>query len=58
MSYAIQWLRSLIFTVCAYIMMGVLGIAPGLDNVGDQPVDVLLTLRLEVAILAIGRCTG
>ncbi len=26
MRYAIQWTRSLIFTICAYVMMGVLGI--------------------------------
>ena len=27
MSYALQWIRSLIFSLCAYVMMGVLGIA-------------------------------
>lgn len=26
MNYAIQWIRSLIFTICAYVMMGILGI--------------------------------
>lgn len=26
MRYAIQWIRSLIYTICAYVMMGILGI--------------------------------